>query len=104
HALTIDLDDRIEDRLDQHWRQPHARLIEQQNPGPTHQRSSDGQHLLLSTRKSAAALLQSLFQPGKQLERSLKVFADTGGVAPSEGAHLQVLLNGHARENAPTLG
>src|SRR5215469_1958797 len=47
-ALTVDVLDDAKDRLDQDRRQPHRRLVEQQQARPRHQRPADGEHLLLA--------------------------------------------------------
>src|SRR5262249_45879523 len=47
-ALTVDVLDDAKDRLDQDRCQPHRRLVEQEEAGSRHQRTADGQHLLLA--------------------------------------------------------
>ena len=51
----ISLDD-LEDLLDQDRRQAHRRLVQQQQPGPRHQRPADRAHLLLAARQRAGLL------------------------------------------------
>ena len=59
-ALLADLLDRLEDDVDQHRRQAHGRLVEQQQLRVAEQRARDGEHLLLAAghraRPSAAAV------------------------------------------------
>ena len=51
--------------LDDHRRQPHRRLVEQQHPRPGHQRATDRHHLLLAAGHGAAHLGATFGEPGK---------------------------------------
>lgn len=49
-ALRVDAQDGLEDVVDQLRRQPHRRLIQQQDAWLRHQRTAHRQHLLLAAR------------------------------------------------------
>ena len=55
-ALLVDLGDDREDLGDEHRREPHRRLVEQQHPRLGHQGAPDRQHLLLAAGQRAARL------------------------------------------------
>src|SRR6059036_800947 len=44
--LSVDVGDRVEDLLDEDGGEPHARLVQQEEPRVRHQRAADGEHLL----------------------------------------------------------
>ncbi len=48
HAVGVDLGDDLEDVVHDHRRQPHRRLVDDQQPGAGHQAAADGEHLLLA--------------------------------------------------------
>ena len=103
HALTVDVADRVEDLLDQDRRQPHARLVQQEEPGVRHERTADREHLLLAAREGAGHLTDALGEPREEGEDALEVGGDSR-VASEIGAHHQVLANREAVEDAATLG
>ena len=51
-----------------------------------------------------AELLEPLLDPREEGEDALHVRFDLARIGSREGAHLQVLEHGHAREQAPRLG
>src|SRR4029453_19547560 len=57
--------------------------------------------LLLAARERAALLRDALAQTGEQREHALEVGGDGGAIGAREGAHLEVLEHGHAREDPP---
>ena len=65
-ALGVDLGDDPEDLLDDHRRQTHRRLVEQQQPRPGHQRPADRHHLLLAAGQRSADLGAALRHPREQ--------------------------------------
>ena len=102
--MRVDVLDDVKDLLDQHWRKPHRRLVEQQHLGPAHQRAADRQHLLLAARERATVLVHALFQAREQAEHALHIGADVFLVGAGKRAHLKVLAHAQARKNAPALG
>src|SRR5437867_4838728 len=98
HSLAVDVADRVEDLLDEDGSQPHARLVEQQEPWVRHERPPDREHLLLAAREGAGYLSQALGQPWKQSEDPLEIGANAG-VAPEIGAHQEILANRQAIED-----
>src|SRR5437867_4425295 len=52
------------------------RLVEEEALGLGHEPAPDGEHLLLAARQGAAALLEALAEPGKQLVDTLEIAAD----------------------------
>ena len=89
-ALAVDLGDDVEDLGDQHRRQAHRRLVEEEHLGLGHQRPADGEHLLLAAREGAAGLALALEEPGEQLEDPLElagvVLAARGRRCPCRGS------------------
>jgi hypothetical protein len=79
-----------------------GRLVEQQEPRPAHQGAADCQHLLLAARQRAAALLAPLGEAREHGEHALEVVLEVRR-AGDGGTHLQVLVDAHAREDAPAL-
>ena len=63
-ALLVDLRDDVEDLLDELGRQPHRRLVQQQQLRVGHQRAADGQHLLLAAGHRAGDLRSALRRGG----------------------------------------
>ena len=59
-SLVTDLADDLEDRLDEHRRETHRGLVEEQQTRAAHQRSGDREHLLLTPRERAAVLSPAL--------------------------------------------
>ncbi len=102
-ALAVDVADRLEDLLDQDGRQPHARLVEQQQARAGHQRPADGEHLLLAARERARDLGQAFLEAREEGEDPLEVGLDPV-IAPAVGAHHEVLLDAQTLEDAPALG
>src|SRR5258708_13514623 len=61
-ARGLELLDEAEDLVDDHRRQPHRRLVEEQQPGPREQRARDGEHLLLAAGERPRLLLVALLE------------------------------------------
>ena len=98
YAQRVDLPDDLADLGRHDRREPHRRLVEQQELRPRHERAGDREHLLLAAGERAGALASALLQDGKVLvdhrERLGRV-----GLAPAEvRAHLQILEHGHLGE------
>src|SRR5690606_17245549 len=68
-----------------------------------HQRTADGQHLLLAAGHGAAPLAEALLQSREQRQHMLQL-ALVFLLAGEEGAHGQVLLHRQPGEDAPPLG
>ncbi|MCY1443719.1 hypothetical protein D9M71_601460 [compost metagenome] len=102
HPTLDHLDDGFEDLLHNDWRQPHGRLVQQQQLGPPHQCPGNGQHLLLTTRHGAGQLEGALLQARKDAVHMLDIGADgVLAVTPAEGAHLEVFVHRQLGEDAP---
>ena len=72
--------------------------------GSSHQRPAHRQHLLLAARHRSRLLGEALLQAREQVEDPVHVGGDLGLVVAQERAEVEVLGDGHAREDAPTLG
>ena len=94
----------VEDLLGDDRRQPHGRLVQQQEFGGTHQRPPDRQHLLFAAGQRARRLAQPLFEAREHGEDLLPVAADRGLVPAAVSAHLQVLVHAQAEEDVPPFG
>ncbi len=95
--LAVDLLDRLVDPLHEHRGDAHRRLVEHQELGPGHQRSSDGEHLLLAARHRSRLLALALLEPRKQVVDTLEVLRDLGSTA-KVGAEVEVLAYAHPRK------
>src|SRR5262249_26896635 len=95
------LDDR-EAALDEDRREPHRRLVHQQESGPRHQRTAHRDHLLLAARERACELRTPLVEQRKQRVHALEVLLAAATVQIC--AHLEVLEHAHRREQPPVLG
>ena len=95
--------DDIEYLPDQDRGQTHRRLVQHHQLRPGHERAAHGQHLLLTAGERARDLPAALLQTRKEPVYPLTVGLQRprrGGV----GAHVQVFLHGHAREDPAALG
>src|SRR5213593_1098024 len=102
-AALIDRLHHREQLLDEHGRQTERGLVEQQEPGPTHERAAHREHGLLAARHRRSALPTSLGQPREEREDMVATRREVGGRPLDERAHAQILLHGHLREQAPAL-
>ena len=101
---VVELLDDLEDRLDDDRRKTHRRLVEHQQRRLAHQRAAHREHLLLAAGERAALLGDALLEAREELEDVVEVGLDLVLVLAQERAHLEVLHDGHAREDATTLG
>ena len=83
--------DRLEDLLDQHGRQSHGRLVEQEQPGLGHEGAADGQHLLLTARERAGHLGDAAPASRGNSVNTRSMSSAHAAVAAEEGAHHEVL-------------
>ena len=104
HALVPDPFDGFEDDVDEHRREPHRGLVEQQQGRVAQQRPGDGEHLLLAAGHGAGLLVDPLPQPGEQLEHPLPVLGDLRGVLARVRAEVEVLRHRHPVEDLATFG
>src|SRR5437667_8172 len=100
--LPVDVGDRVEDLLDEDRGEPHARLVQQEEPRVRHQGAADREHLLLAPRQGACDLRDPLLEPREECEDALEVGRDPR-VAPRIGAHHEVLADREAIEDPPSL-
>src|SRR4051812_47099755 len=101
--LLVDDPQDAEDLLDQDRREPERRLVEQQQPGPRHQRARDREHLLLAAAQRPGLLIHPGAQHREVVAHPGDVPGDPG-VAPAQRAEPQVLVDGQAHERAAALG
>ena len=98
----MQLADDVENLLDQNGGEAHGGFIQHQQLRMNHEAAAHGKHLLLTAGKRAGNLLAALLQTGKAL---IDVFQRLGDVILSgKGPHLQILLDGHLQEDAPSFG
>ena len=101
HAVLVDLADDVEDLLDDQRRQPHRRLVEQQQPGlPISARPIAS--ICCSPPDSVPACCRIRSCSRGKLEHSLEI--GLIGRLESERTHLEVLRDRHPREDVPALG
>ncbi len=103
-AFARDLQHRFEDLLHHQRREPHRRLVEQQQLRLRHQRARHREHLLLAAGQRAGGLPAALLEAGKEIEHALDVVLDRGPVAADVGAHREIFLDGQRAEHAAALG
>src|SRR6476659_3120776 len=90
--LLVETSEVAEHLLHEDGRQPETRLVTQQQPGPAHERTRDGEHLLLAARQAPCFLRAPVAQAGEDLEPPIHVAARV--VAANVRTHLQVVLHG----------
>ena len=103
-AFGVDLAQLAKDVLHDDRRQPHRRLVEQQQAGPCEQRATDREHLLLAAGEVAGQPVDALGEPRKEREHTLQIARDPGAVAAPIGAELEVLAHRERRQDRPALG
>src|SRR6266511_2361682 len=99
--LRVDLADDLEDPLDEDRREPHRRLVQQEELRVGHQRAADRHHLLLAARERPGALGLPLGQAREELVDAVEVLADglpVVAVGALERPHQQVLEHAHPRK------
>src|SRR3972149_10349621 len=102
-ALGVEGPDRSEDLLHDQRRQAERRLVQQEQSGASHQRAGDGQHLLLAARQRAATLMLPRLEQREERIDALQIPVESGWIIGNDGAHLEMLDNCHAREDAAPL-
>ncbi len=85
--------------IDDDRRKPLGGFVQQQQPRIAHQRAGDCQHLLLATRKLIAPVVDTLFQPGEQVEYAFFVPLRSGFLRPGLFSDLEVFANRQRRED-----
>jgi hypothetical protein len=115
HLLHVLLDDQhgesartdalhqLEDLLHHDRRQTGRRLVEQQQLGIAHQRTTDGAHLLLAARHGAGHLMATLLHAREQVEHELQALRELGPRLRHEGAHPEIVFHGEPREKPSIL-
>ena len=91
-----------ENLVDELGREPHRRLVEEQDLRPDRQRPRDREHLLLAARERPRRHVAARAQDRKALEEPVDAREAFG--AAHGGRELQVLLDAHARQHAPAFG
>ena len=93
-----------EHMFDQHGREAHRRLVEQQEFRFGHQRATEREHLLLATGQRSGRLTQPLLQAGKHVEDELLDVRPRRRTAGSDGAELKMLGDREVRKDLPAFG
>src|SRR5260370_10488668 len=91
----VELANGSEDLLDQDRGEAERGLVEQQQARARHERAGNGEHLLLATRKRAAALMQALLEAREQREHALEILGKMRGFG-GRGSPPPILLPPHA--------
>ena len=68
-----------------------------------HQRAADRDHLLLAPRQRAGDLPQAFLDPREEREDARQILVELGAATARIGAHFEVLVDRHAREQAARL-
>src|SRR5688572_31237784 len=104
HAfLAVQPAHRLENLVNEHGREPHRRLVEQHELRPRHQRTSDGQHLLLASRDVPRLEPTPFLKSGEVGIHQVEVPARGLTFPPGVGAGEEVFLHGQVLEDAPPL-
>src|SRR6266550_7227190 len=106
HGRTCgaDLADDTEDLLDQQRCEAKRWLVEHKQSWPGHERSSDGEHLLLAAAEGPGPLLQPLAQAREILEHARRILACGTEIASRVPTKQQVLVHGELGEDLPSFG
>src|SRR5574341_181857 len=99
----LQLFDRRDHPADEDGRQPHGRLVHQQDPRRRHQRTGDGQHLLLASAHASRELASSLQEDRERLEARAEVSLYVPARRRPVGAEQQVFLHRELRKEATPL-
>jgi len=87
-VARVDFPDHAEDLAHEQRREPERGFVEQQQLGPAHQRTPDGEHLLLAAGERAGALLAPLAQdrvePAERPERQFVADAERLRAGPRQ--------------------
>ncbi len=102
--MRVDLLNDGKDLIHQKGRQPHRRLIQQQELRLRHQPAPHRQHLLLPAGERPAVLAQPLLQPWEAPVHPLQTLLDPLRVVPRVCPHVQVLPHRQRSEDLPPLG
>src|SRR5215207_3587524 len=97
-AALVDLANDVEVVLDQQWRQPERRLVDQQELWRPHQSAANRYHRLLTARHGASKLRAALGQPGKHAIDLRHALVRDGVRGFLVGAEAQIVLNGELRK------
>src|SRR6266478_10120500 len=103
-ALFAHAADQVEDAEDHHGGEAQGRLVEQDDLGARHDGAPEGQHLLLAARHAPRALVLALGEDGKERVDALQALAVVGARRRQEGAHLEIVRDGEAGEEAAPFG
>ena len=104
-ALLADRRDRVEDQVDEHRREAHRRLVEQQQLGPPHQRAPDREHLLLAAGHGPGLLVEPLLAAAGRGSSTRSRSAAIPALSLRRNApRSRFSVDGHAREDPAPLG
>src|SRR6185437_8545936 len=102
-AGLMHLLDDLEASLDEDRRQPHRRLVHEEQLRARHQRATHGDHLLLSSGECPRELRPSLVEQREECVDALEVFLPPPRIANEVRAHLEVLEHRHRSEEPAVL-
>src|SRR5207248_6722376 len=115
HLLDVLLDDQhreaagpqalhqLEDLLDDYGGKARRGLVQQEELRLGHEGAADRAHLLLAAGHAAGQLLPAFGQPREELIDDREPLAELRTGRRREAAHLEVVLDGHARKEATAL-
>src|SRR5262249_4494771 len=96
--------ERREDEVDDRWREPQRRLVEQEDRGPSHERPCDGELLLLATGQRARVTVTELRADREEIQHLCDVLVDALGAGPCCEPEAQVLVDSQLGEEPAPLG
>ena len=92
------------DLIDDLRREPERRLVHQDQRRPSHQRTCDGQHLLLAAGQAPGRICAALPERTEITEYALQVLSDRTPVTTSAGANQKIFFDGERAEYVPPFG
>src|SRR5262249_42342056 len=101
-AVVPQAHDQIEQALDVKGREAFGRLIEHEKSRATHQRSTDGAHLLFSAAERAGDLVAALGENGEQTETHVQAGVAVPARPGQIGSEFEIFEDGHKRKQPPS--
>ena len=102
-AVLVERLDNLEDLVHEDGCQAHRGLVEHEQLGAAHEGATHGEHLLLAAGERARHLVHALLEAREVLVDKLKRLLVLG-VGAGVATHVEVLGDGHVREDAASLG
>ena len=98
NTLRIDGAHRLDELVDDEWREPFRRLVKEQHLGIGQQAAADGEHLLFAAGQGIATLGRALPEARKEL---IDPFQRPRALAAHDRGNLEILLNRQIGEDPP---